>query len=332
MQFKNILLIIIVLLNIKGFSQDSDKYILFEHNNYKFPYQLAEPDKSWKLPKKLEEISGLSYIEKNRLACVQDEKGNIYIFNLKSGEVENKIDFGDDGDYEGIDIVENDAWVLKSNGTLYEVKDYLKEPQVTKYKTALSDKNDTEGLCYDPINNNLLIACKGHPFVDEKKGKEFKAIYTFNLETKLIELKPFLLIEMDTIKYYKNYNTMAQMGVELLAYFDSAKGDVSFQPSGIAIHPVSGNIYILGSTGNLLMVFNRSGDMLVMIKLRSKYFPQPEGICFNPNGILYISNEGDGEGEISKFEPKIKFTPNNDKIQNATKTPIHETQQKVEDQ
>jgi len=307
MQISKLIIFISVIISINSFSQDGYKFMLFEHSNYNFPYDFSKPDKSWKLPNKLEEISGLGFIDKNRLACVQDEKGNIYIFNIKSGEVENKIDFGDDGDYEGIEVIKNDAWVLRSNGTLFKVKDFLKEPEptVTKYKTELSSKNDTEGLCFDLKSNSLLIACKGHPFVSDKKGKEFKALYKFDLETKFLDLKPLLLIEVDTIKYYKDYNTMAQMGVELLAYFDSSKGDISFQPSGIAVHPISGNLYIIGSTGNLLMVFNRSGEMLAMVKLRSKYFPQAEGICFSPKGILYISNEGDdGHGKISKFESK----------------------------
>jgi len=308
MQVKYIsILFLSLLIYLSSFAQKNDKYKLFEHADYDFPYQLNEPNRSWELPKKLEEISGLGYINKHRLACVQDEKGNIYIFNLESGEIERKIDFGNDGDYEGVEIINNDAWILKSNGTLFKVINYLKNPEPTtiKYTTDLSGKNDAEGLAYDPISKNLLIACKGHPFVDEKKGKEFKAIYSFNFKTRLLDLKPFLLIEMDTIKYYKNYNTMTQMGVELLAYFDHSKGDLSFQPSGIAIHPKTGNIYILGSVGNLLLVFSREGEMLAIIKLRSKIHPQPEGICFSPNGTLYISNEGDDdEGTISMFEPK----------------------------
>jgi len=308
MQFKQtIILILFCLVNYLCFSQGEDKNKLFEHANFNFPYELHQPDKSWELPKKLEEISGLGYIDKHRLVCVQDEKGYVYIFNLKTGEVEKKIEFANDGDFEGIDIVNKNAWVLKSNGTLYEVKDFLKnkEPQVTKYKTALSAKNDTEGLCYDPISNNLLLACKGNPFVDEKSGKEFKAIYTFDLNTKLLKLKPIFLIELDTIKSYKNYNTMAEMGVEVLAYLDHSKGDLSFQPSGIAINPKTGNIYVIGSVGKLLLVFSREGKMLAIIKLKSKVHRQPEGICFSSKGTLYISNEGDdNEGKILKFEQK----------------------------
>lgn len=302
------MLLILFLLSFTTFSQDSDKNKLFEHANYEFPFQLDKPDKLWELPKKLIEISGLSFIDKQRIACIQDEKGNVYVFNLKTGEIEQKIDFGDDGDYEGIEIIENDAWILKSNGTLYKVKDYLKdaEPHVKKYATVLSGKNDAEGLTFDPINNSLLIACKGHPFVDDKAGKEFKAIYSFDLKRKQIDLKPFLLIEMDTIKYYKNYNTMARLGIELLAYFDASKGDVSFQPSGIAIHPISGNIFVLASVGNLLIVYSRAGEMLTMTALKSKFHPKPEGICFSSDGTLYIANEGDdnSKGTILKFKTR----------------------------
>jgi len=305
---KTAILLILFLLSYTTFSQDSDKNKLFEHTNYEFPFQLDKPDKLWELPKSLIEISGLSYIDKHRIACVQDEKGNIYVYHLKSGEIEQKVSFGNDGDYEGIEIIENDVWILKSNGTLYEVKDYLKDtdPHVKKYTSALSGKNDAEGLTYDPIHNKLLIACKGHPFVDDKAGKEFKAIYSFDLKSKQLDIKPYLLIEMDTIKYYKNYNTMTRLGIELLAYFDASKGDVSFQPSGIAIHPITGNVFILASVGNLLLVFSRASKMLAMIELKSAYHPKPEGICFGPDGTLYISNEGDdnSKGTILKFKAR----------------------------
>jgi len=289
-------------------SQENDKYKLYVHPDYDFPYTVNNPDESWVLPGKLEEVSGLSYIDENLLACVQDEKGNIYLFNLQSGEVEQKIDFEDDGDYEGIEIIGQDAWILKSNGTLFEVTDFLEDetPFVRKYATELTGKNDAEGLGFDPNENNLLIACKGHPFVDEKKGKEFKAIYNFSLEEKKLDLNPLFLIVMDTVKYYKNYNTMTQLGVELMAFINDSKGDVSFQPSGMAVHPVSGNLYIIASVGNLLIVYSRESEMLAMFKLRNKYFPQPEGICFSPDGTLYISNEADGNDEATILKFRLK--------------------------
>jgi len=296
-----------LLLSAPLLSQDTDKNIYYEHPTYSFPYHLDKPDQTWELPKKLVEISGLSLIDKNRLACVQDEKGNIYIYNLQVGDIEKKIDFGDDGDYEGIEIIGDDAWILKSNGTLYRAKNFLKkdEPETKKYNTDLSGKNDTEGLGYDPLSKNLLIACKGHPFTDDKKGKEYKAIYRFHSESKKLNKHPYLLIVLDSVKSHKDYNTMAKLGVELLATLDHSKGDVSFQPSGIAIHPISGKMYVLASSGNVLVVFSESGKMLAMVKLISKLYAQPEGICFDKDGTMYISNEGDGgAGTILKFNLK----------------------------
>ena len=169
--------IILILACFTSIAQEKNENILFEDANYRFPYSLGIADTSWTLPGKLVEISGLSYIDDRRMACVQDEKGNVYIFNLISGEIELKVDFGADGDYEGIEIVDNDAWVLKSNGTLFQVSDYLKLPIpfVKKHATVLSGKNDAEGIAYDPLNHCLLIACKGHPFVEDKKGNFSKA-------------------------------------------------------------------------------------------------------------------------------------------------------------
>jgi uncharacterized protein YjiK len=288
------------------FAQNKDPHTVYKFPAYNFPYQLSKPDNSWKLPKALFEISGLSFLDDDRLACVQDEKGIIYVFNLKSGEIELKIPFADNGDFEGVEMIGNDAWVLKSNGNLYEVKDFMKDanPKGKKHTTALSDRNNAEGLAYDPLNKILLIACKGHPYTDKKNGSGFKAIYSYQPEIKKFDNKPFILISQDSIRQYMNYNGMTRLGLEIMAYLDPSSGDKSFQPSGIAVHPQTGNLYILGSVGKLLTVFTREGKMLAMIDLNMQIFPQPEGICFSSDGILYISNEGGPEGSILKFQPK----------------------------
>jgi len=310
MKVKQPLILMIMFVScITACTQDNSGDILFLRPGYEFPYRVTVPGESWKMPASLVEISGLSYSGDGKLACVQDEKGSIYIFNPETGEIESEISFSAAGDYEGIAIVENDAWVLTSNGTLFKVTDYLKKerPDVIKYPTALSGKNDAEGLAFDPLTKNLLIACKGYPFLEERDGSGFKAIYNFNTETGQLDEKPFLLISLDTVRYYRNYDAMNRLGADIQALLDASKGDKTFQPSGIAIQPVTGNVFILGSVGKLLLVYSRSGEMLAVIKLKPEIFPQPEGICFSPDGRLYISNEGAGsEGTILKFGQKEK--------------------------
>ena len=38
--------------------------------------------KKWNMPKELTEISGLSYKDEKQFACVQDEAGKIFIYNV----------------------------------------------------------------------------------------------------------------------------------------------------------------------------------------------------------------------------------------------------------
>src|SRR5437016_3989704 len=80
--------------------------------SYPFPYDLSQPSEKYKLPEELVEISGIDVYKKNKLVCVQDEKGNIYEYDVKKGELKHSIDFGKKGDYEGIANVNDTIYVL----------------------------------------------------------------------------------------------------------------------------------------------------------------------------------------------------------------------------
>ncbi|MCK4989553.1 MAG: hypothetical protein KAS29_03670, partial [Bacteroidales bacterium] len=92
-----------------------------------FLYDLESPDARYKLPAYLEEISGLSYYGKGKIACVQDEKANIYVLNLEQEKIMKKYDFGTDADYEDIAVVGKTAYILRSNGHIYRIKNFKKK-------------------------------------------------------------------------------------------------------------------------------------------------------------------------------------------------------------
>jgi uncharacterized protein YjiK len=82
----------------------------------------------------------------------------------------------------------------------------------------------------------------------------------------------------------------------------SKKKHKPFKPSGVAVHPKSGFIFIIGTVGKMLVVLNPEGDLVHLVPLDPELFLQPEGICFSPRGDLYISSEGRGKsGYILKF-------------------------------
>ena len=142
-----------------------------------------------------------------------------------------------------------------------------------KITTFLSGKNDTEGLSYDPVTKSLLIACKDESgLMDEKKST--KAVYRFNIDSKKLEEKPFLIIREDDFKKV-------------------TEDKVEFNPSAIAVHPETHEIYLLSTQDTKGMaIYDRDGKLISFQSIDKDLMPQPEGICFSPEGKLYISSEG----------------------------------------
>lgn len=269
-------------------------------------YRLNNPDQRFTLPASLEEISGISWAGKGKLACIEDENGMIYIYGFEQEKVLTKAEFGKDGDYEDISIVKNTAYVLKSNGHIFRVKNFKKDDvKVKLYKTLLSNKNDAEGMAYDSSESRLLIACKGSPSIDkEKPYKGYRAVYAFDLEKEKLLEEPVYLIDLRKVDSYRDQDNFTQFSSKLARILGITDPYANFRPSGIAIHPLTDEIYIVSSVGKLLIVLDREGFILGVQALDPNLFRQPEGICFSPEGDLYISNEGKGgKGYILKFKP-----------------------------
>ena len=242
--------------------------------NLDLPYDFENPTEKYDLPNKLKEISGLSYYKQNQLVCVNDEQGKIFIYDIKEERIVDKIPFGKDGDYEGVEVVGDEVFVLKSNGKLkgfkigvaFEREIDCSEPEVIEY----------EGLGYDPKSKYLLLVAKERTKdVDDKK-----MIYAYDFERKV--LFKHIAIPEDEVK-------------------DEANGK-NFRPSGIAVHPKTGQTFIIASDGKKLLVLSEKGQKEALISLNPKTYRQPEGICFSPDGDLFISSEGkDGDGYILRF-------------------------------
>jgi uncharacterized protein YjiK len=230
--------------------------------------------KKHEVPPVLREISAIVYLDNNRFACVQDEMGIIYIYNTSVGKIEKEIPFAGAGDYEGLAIAGQTAYILRSDGQIVEVKNYNSaNPAIRSFKTHLTAENNTEGMCFDPANNRLLIAIKGN----EQQTEAYKGIYSFSL----------LNYKMDESPVYK-----IDLNNPLFANVKTKKSGSEMQPSAIAIHPKTKDIYITEATNPKLLILDPRGNLKDLKTLSSKEFYKPEGISFSPEGNMYISNEG----------------------------------------
>ena len=271
---------------------------LFKHAEEGLPvYDLKTPAAKYFLPYILEEISGLSYVKPGVLASIQDEDGKIFFYNHKDRKIENDFRFGKSGDYEGVEIVGNTAYVIRSNGTIFKfpIDEKFHLSQVEEIRTKLKKANDVEGIGYDRRKNNLIIACKGDASLKKDQKLKGRAVYKFDLEEKKLSKKPkFRITKSDIKNFLEKHND-----------FEYEENRINFHPSGIALHPHQDLFYIIASTGKLLVITNRDGKIKGTAPLDPRLFGQPEGICFAPNGDLFIASEGQGDkGYILKFRMK----------------------------
>jgi uncharacterized protein YjiK len=253
----------------------------------KVPYKLYEPTETFRLHYDLQEISGLTYLTANRLGAIEDETGKFYIIDASTGDVIKKIKFGKSGDYEGVEYDEGTVWVMKSNGEFFSFEIEGEEAiNVNEYQSEFSSKNDLEGLGY--FNGALLIAAKGDGKIDGV-DKEGKGIYIIEEE----KANSLVFIEKRNLEKF----------IENKGHFNSIK---DFDPSAIAVHPQTSDIYIL-SADHVLVVYNAELKLKEVVKLDKHIFYQPEGMCFSPQGQLFISSEGgENRGRLFTFNKLSK--------------------------
>ena len=293
---KNILFSFIIFLCFSCFS-DKNKKInnLIFSNQYHFNYDLENPTNKIILANILNEISGISFYKENEILAVQDERGILFHINIEKHQIISEYKFAKNGDFEDIEIIKDTVFILKSNGNIFKLQNWQTDSIIVKeFKTSLNTKNDTEGLSYNEKENTLLIACKGSPYIAKKdKLLKEKAIYSFSLAKKLLNEKTFFSINTIKIKDFFLENETSKKW---------HKKDI-FKPSAIAKNPLNNDYYLLSNTEKLLIVVDNDFEIKYIYKLNSKLFKQPEGICFSPDGKLFISNEGKkGKANILIFE------------------------------
>jgi uncharacterized protein YjiK len=242
-------------------------------------YDLSTPVNKWELPPQLKEISGIVKLDNNQILAIEDLHPTLYTLNLGNGKasIADTISFyntaKDKLDIEDVAVIGNDAYALWSHGSIFKITDWKTGKQVKEIETGLDKKNNTEGLAYDPVTGNLLIACKNESGVEDEK-KSARALYELDIKKEALLDKPFLVIESKDLK--------------------AISGDkIKFFPSGVAVNPSTHDIYVISTKDTKCMAtFSHDGKLKTFTYLDKDLLEQPEGISFDPAGNLFISTEG----------------------------------------
>lgn len=252
-------------------------------------YDLNKPE-VYKLPASLNEVSGIAFRNGNpdTLYAEQDEEGKL--FYLKPGDATaHAIKFGKKGDYEDLGFYKDNALVLRSDGTifLFSLSDVRQgeASNVTELKDILPD-GEYEAMEVDQANGTIYVLCKECP--DQKKERRIPGYKITASSPELIKTEPFFIDEKQ------------------LEGFNGGK-KLNLKTSAITKNPLTGEWYILSAVNKMLIVTDDRWKVKDLYPLSPAYlFPQPEGIAFDANNNLYISNEGSGTagGTVLLFKRK----------------------------
>ncbi|MEO6549998.1 MAG: SdiA-regulated family protein [Ferruginibacter sp.] len=237
-------------------------------------YNLDKPE-IIKMPTVLNEISGIAFNKGNpdTLYAEQDEEGRLFYFPLSTLEVKHQK-FAKKGDYEDIAICNGTVIMLRSNGTLFSF------PLDTNVGKDISNVQETSGVLpageyesmfADEASNLLYILCKN---CGEDEAAKSISGYILQISAG----------QQLTLKGNFKLNTK-----EIAARLGQKK--ITFRPSAIAKNFTGSEWYILSSVNKLLVVTDTNWAIKAAYALDPALFEQPEGIAFDSNNSLYISNE-----------------------------------------
>jgi len=238
-------------------------------------YNLLKPSKVYELPEMLLEISGVDIANENTIVCVQDELGALFEYRTDIETLGTVYRFARFGDFEDIALAGDTAYVLRSDGTIFYFN--YKELSEAETMTVPLDAYDIESLFYNTHSRFFYIVSKDKNL--HLDGDD-RMVYRFKKEAPH-DIKPY--IHIDSYEMNEFYQSVLQ---------EERNGEITFNPSAMAIHPITGETYVLSAHDRYLAIYNN--DRLVgLYKLPEEIYNKPEGINFYKNGDMIISNEGD---------------------------------------
>lgn len=256
-----------------------DKYTSPKH------YSLTEPEK-FVMPTILREISGIAFSQGNpdTMYAEQDEQGKIFKFKLGEEKLV-ATKFAKKGDYEDIAICNGTIIMLRSDGTLFTFPLSETNKEAASYVQEwnnLLPNGEYEGMYANASTNEIFILCK---HCDTDKTNKQTTGHLINLSgEKLIYNKGFI-IDIAQVQKLTGNNKL------------------NFHPSALAWNSHDKQWFILSSVNHMLVLANADWKVEEVHTLNPAIFNQPEGMAFDKDGNLYISNEGgEGNGNVLKFK------------------------------
>lgn len=250
-------------------------------------YDLAAGEK-FNMPESLLEISGIAFntYDPAIVYAIQDEEGRLFSLQWGNKKASNSK-FGPRGDYEDLAILRGQVYVINSSGDMLSFPLSAKSADISsgvQTWDGFLPKGEYESLYADEQEQVLYALSKSG-------GKKKKKTRGFKINIDQGTKNPGQISEFEL-----DQNAIESMGFKL---------NSGLRVSALTRHPQNKEWYILSSAEKLLVIAGPDWKIKGVYDLDASTFNQPEGIAFDKNLNLYISNEGDEltNGNVLKFRP-----------------------------
>lgn len=245
----------------------------------------------YSLPKKLKEVSGIIYTEKNNLFWTLEDSGNdnkIYGLNAKNGTIEKTVTIENTLNIDWEDITKD------KSGNLY-IGDFGNNDNVRK------------DLCIYRIDKNSLNHKNAIPaykisfsYPEQKMFPPKKTALFFDVEGFFEYKNNFYLFTKNrskgfdgTVLVYKIPNKAGSHQAVLIGKLKTCDNYNHCAITSAAINPDASKVVLL-THDKIVLLENFKGDDFLKGKqsqLKLNHFSQKEAICFKSNETLIIADE-----------------------------------------
>lgn len=235
----------------------------------------ADSMDQWRLPDRLNEISGLALTPDGRLLAVDDEVAIIYELDYDEGRIVKAFALGKPvvrGDFEGIAVVDDLVYLTTSAGRVYFAMEGADGQRVSfdNYDTEIGQDCEIEGLTQSSDNTRLYFLCKN---VRKKSAIKGLMLFAWDVERRELIADESVVLPVQQI--------LKQLRIDRL------------NPTGITIERQSGNRIIVASRQRALIELTEDGELVSARNMPlSGRHRQAEGIELTSDGRLLIADEG----------------------------------------
>ncbi|HUR92940.1 MAG TPA: SdiA-regulated domain-containing protein [Gemmatimonadales bacterium] len=236
----------------------------------------AAPTARWKLPRALDEISGLATDATGRLFAHDDEQAIIYELDASAERIVRQFAFGRPparGDFEGIAVAGTRVFLTTSSGIVYAGATGANGTAVpfSLFRTGIGRSCEIEGLAWNANQDSLLFACKA-PRISALRDR--LAVFAWSPARPAPAAEPAMRASLRDV-------------ADQLGHRD-------FLPSELLRDPDTGHLLLLAARAHAIVEITPQGDVVNVSRLQRALHRQPEGLAFDRDGALLISDEANG--------------------------------------